>query len=222
MEPNTSLPAPPGNPNVKPALTITLLFIKAGIVVGIIVLAKTAKPLGGSDYTIGALIVTLFILFLLSFVASAILTYTVRRKLLSPPPGSLLETLVRFWEKLVPPYDVTPILDEPVEPITDADIQDENWVKEFTPADVDEMLTFILNRKGGGRKSDVPDEIRYRVVRDWILMQMRGTSVRLQDFLDERFGYHADGSPKVPRDTFYGWHKRFKKMLIEYKSIKRF
>lgn len=212
------MPAPPGRSNLKPVLAVLLFFLKLGIVVGIAILAETAAIRNDHSF-IGMFVITLFILFLLSAFVSAHLTYAVRRGLLAAPPGSLLERIVKFWERLIPPYDVCPILDAPSDTITEADLQ-VNWVQEFTPADVDEMLTFIVNKKGGGRKSDVPDETRFRAVRDWILMQMKGTSVRLQDFLDERFGYHANGEPMVPRDTFYGWYKKFKKMLIEYKSVK--
>ena len=219
MNKNQTLPAPPGRSNLKPVLAVLLFFLKLGIVVGIAILAETAAI--RNDHTfIGIFVITLFILFMLSAFVSAHLTYAVRRGLIAPRPGSLLEKIVKFWERLVPPYDVRPILDSPTETVTEADMQ-ANWVQEFTPADVDEMLTFILNKKGGGRKSDVPDEKRFRAVRDWILMQMKGTSVRLQDFLDERFGYHSNGEPMVPRDTFYGWYKKFKKMLTEYKSVKQ-
>lgn len=218
MNENQTLPAPPGRSNLKPVLAVLLFFLKLGIVVGIAILAETAAIRNDHSF-VGIFVVTLFILFMLSAFVSAHLTYAVRRGLIAPRPGSLLEKIVKFWERLVPPYDVRPILNAPSDAITEADLQ-ANWVQEFTPDDVDEMLSFILNKKGGGRKSDVPDETRFRAVRDWILMQMKGTSVRLQDFLDERFGYHANGEPMVPRDTFYGWYKKFKKMLIEYKSVK--
>jgi hypothetical protein len=223
METRTQQPNTSGHPNIKPALTLVFFLLSMGIIWGIGVLAEIALLSGGYGQAVtslGSLIIGLFVLFLISFLLFALLTYAVRRGLIIPRSGSPLDRVIRFWKKLIPPYDVRPILDAPTEPITDADLQ-ENWLRDFTPADVDEMMEFIANQKGRGRKSIIPDDQRFRAVRDWTVMQMKGTSVRLQDFLDERFGYQHDGSPNVPRDTFYGWYKKFKKMLLEYKAIKK-
>jgi len=223
MEMQTSSPDPSDYENKKRILTAVFFLLQIVILVGLWVLFQITSPLishGQATVTLSILVVALLILFLLSVFLSAHLTYAVRRGLLAPQPGSPLDRLVRFWNALVPPYDVRPILEEPTEVTTDAEAQD-TWLKEFTAADVDEMLEFIVNQKGRGRKSYTSDDYRFRTVRDWILMQMKGTSVRLQDFLDERFDFHPDGSPKVPKDTFYGWYRKFKKMLKEYKAIKQ-
>jgi hypothetical protein len=222
METHNSPPAPHSCPNKKRTLTVIFFFLKAVVIIGLWILLEITSPIKGYGQTtveLSNFVITLFILFLLSIFLSAHLTYAVRRGLIAAQPGSLLDRLVKFWNNLVPPYDVRPILEEPAESTSETEMQ-ENWLKEFTPADVDEMLEFIVNQKGRGRKSYTPDDYRFHTVHDWILMQMKGTSVRLQDFLDERFGYHHDGSPKVPKDTFYGWYKKFKKMLKEYKTIK--
>lgn len=216
---DTLPPWPPrfGRLNKKQILTTAFLVLTVALFMGLLILFElAARQLGHGPAAVflTLLIVVLFILFLLSAFLTAYLTYAVRRSLIAPRPGSPLEKLVKFWNKLVPPYDVRPVLEEPNEPATEADAQG-NWLKEFTPADVDEMLEFIVNQKGRGRKSYTPDDYRFHTVRDWIMLQMKGTSTRLQDFLDERFGYHHDGSPKVPKDTFYGWYKKFKKMIKE-------
>jgi hypothetical protein len=218
QQPNTS-----NYKNIKPVMTLAFILLKVGVAFGIWLLAEVA--FFTSEYAknitqLGSIIIGLFILFLLSVFLAAQLTYAVQRGLIIASPHSPLDRLVRFWKTLVPADDVRPILDEPLEQITEADFQDD-WLQDFTPAEVDEMLEFIVKHKGRGRKSNIPDEQRFRVVRDWTMMQMRGTSVRLQDFLDERFGYQHDGSPHVPRDTYYGWHRKFKSMLQEYKAMKK-
>jgi hypothetical protein len=223
METQIPSPVPPAHSGKKRILTVIFFLLNTIIFIGLWILFKIVSPLKGYGQTtvdLSNLVITLFILFLLSVFLSAHLTYAVRQGLIVALPGSPLDRLVKFWNKLAPPYDVKPILEETAEPGTEAEMQ-EGWLKEFTPTDVDEMLEFIVNQKGRGRKSYTPDDRRFHAVHDWILMQMKGTSVRLQDFLDERFDFHPDGSPKVPRDTFYGWYRKFKKMLKEYKAIKQ-
>lgn len=211
--PSSGQPEPPGN---QRKLTAFFLLLILAIGAGVWELTKVTTQLHGRGVAIiliGNLIVGLFVIFLLSILISAILTYAVRRGLLAPRPGSLLDRLVSFWSGLIPPLDIA---------VEDADkigdVAQEMWSKEFTVVDVDAMLAFMTTQKGRGRKSYTRDDYRFHAVRDWISMQMKGTSVRLQDFLDERFGYQQDGSPQVPKDTFYGWYKKFKKMLTDYKS----
>ena len=87
--------------------------------------------------------------------------------------------------------------------------------------DVEEMLVIVGTRKRRGKKSQYPDDVRFRAVRDWIVLQANGTSLTLQQFLEERFGVaNETGMPLVPNQTFYGWRRHFIKELEERKNAK--
>ena len=85
--------------------------------------------------------------------------------------------------------------------------------------DVEELLVITGQRRRGGKKSLHPDEVQFRAVRDWMIMQAHGTSVTLQQFLEGRFGTAPEtGMPLVPNQTFYGWRKKFLEELKKYKQ----
>ena len=87
--------------------------------------------------------------------------------------------------------------------------------------DVEELLAIVKTRKRRGKKSQYPDEVRFRAVRDWMILQANGTSLTLQQFLEERFGVAAEtGMPLVPNPTFYGWRTQFIKELETYRDKK--
>jgi hypothetical protein len=74
-------------------------------------------------------------------------------------------------------------------------------------------------RRRGGKKSLHSDEVQFRAVRDWMTMQSHGTSVTLQQFLEERFGVAPEtGMALVPNQTFYGWRKKFLEELEKHKQ----
>jgi hypothetical protein len=172
--------------------------------------------------TFGILLIVLFILFLVSFFMSANLTYYVRRRLISCDPGSPLDRLVCFWLHMVPPFTVECASKEIVEPEMEEETEEDSLSGlSLSDSELDEMLEFMLKHKGRGKKSDIPDEIRFHTVRDWVSMQMKGTSVKLQDFLDERFDTSENGMPNVPRNTYYGWQRQFKKIAVEYLEAKK-
>ena len=90
-----------------------------------------------------------------------------------------------------------------------------------TMKDVEELLVIVGTRKRRGKKSQYSDEVRFRAVRDWMILQANGTSLTLQQFLEERFGAAKEtGMPLVPNQTFYGWRTQFIKELNTYKSTR--
>jgi hypothetical protein len=175
--------------------------------------------------TIGVsiIIISLFSLCLASMGITGLVVAAVRRGWISPRPGSLLEKVVRLWRQIAPTYYYSPVLDvEPEElvgPVTDEDVK-ESVMDEFSVAELDDLLSYISSGKGRGRKSQKSDEDRFRAVRDWTIMQRKGTSEKLQDFLDNRFGCYDSGFPRVPAATFYGWRRKIRQDLRTYKESK--
>ena len=140
---------------------------------------------------------------------------SVNRKLLffrkTPKPGSWLEIFLKLWGKKI----------EKKETKTN-DLTENNLPTGFTMIDVEELLDIVGSHKRGGKKSQYPDEVRFRAVRDWMILQANGTSLTLQQFLEERFGVaNETGMPLVPNQTFYGWRKQFIKELKKYRNEKQ-
>jgi len=160
------------------------------------------------------------ILFLISILIMGLLTFGVRHKLLTPRKGSLLDRFLTFWCRLIPSCDVLPAVDKQPDMTTEEEMMG-TWLKDYTETDIDEIMQFLITKKGRGRKSNYSAETRYRAVRDWILMQMRGTSTTCPAYLLERFGPQSNGDSHVPRDTFYGWYRVFKKEVIENRPPKK-
>jgi len=206
--------------NVLWAFLVFLIMVIALVLARLFDMASPIVGNGTATIGVSVLIVVLFILFLGSMGFTSLLVLATRKGLIVHRPGSLLEKIVRLGNSLHPNYPLENVEAESDEPVTEEEMQ-EPWPDEFALADIDELLEFIASGKGRGRKSYTSDELRFRAVRDWFIMQMRGTSTKLQDFLDERFDYHPDGSPKVPVATFYGWRKKFITELKEYKDAKK-
>ena len=212
-------------PNRRYALWVFLAFLVVVIFITLerlYLIASGSMNPGLATIGVSIVIIGLFTLCLASMAITGLIVAAVRRGWISPRPDSLLEKIVILWRQIAPTYYSSASFAEPaelVEPVTEEDLKD-TWLKEFTLADVDDLLSYISLRKGRGRKSEKSDETRFRAVRDWFIMQRNGTSIKLQDFLDNRFGYHVDGSPMVPSATFYGWRRKFIKDLRTYKESK--
>ena len=207
----------------KTVLWLFFFSLIVAIAIALVYLFKiTASIAGDGPATIGIsiLVVGLFTLFLVSAGFTIILLFTRQRGLIQYRPIGLLDRLLRLWDRL--PSNHHPVQTVIAgEKLTSTEENQEPWPDEFTLTDIEELLEAIASGKGRGRKSYTADESRFRAVRDWSILQMRGTSTTLQDFLNERFGYHPDGSPMVPTSTFYGWRRKFIEELQEYKDTKK-
>lgn len=88
--------------------------------------------------------------------------------------------------------------------------------------DVEALLVLIEEKKHRGKKSNYAPEVRFRAVRDWMLLQAKGNPMKLQDFLEERFGVAPEsGMPLVPNQTFYGWRKKYIKELKKLQAQRK-
>jgi hypothetical protein len=214
-----------GNPemlNKKHALWVFLLFLIVVIFIALghlyNLISNSSEP-GAATLGISAVIIGLFTLCLGSMGITGLIVVAVRKGWIIPRAGSLLDMIVKLWRKIAPTYYHQDLGSEPEELITEEDIK-EPWLEEFTLDDMDGLLNYVAAGKGRGRKSNKSDEIRFRIVRDWFILQMHGTSVKLPDFLEDHFGTHESGLPVVPTSTFYGWRKKFIKDLRAYKASK--
>lgn len=127
-----------------------------------------------------------------------------------PRPGSSLDLFLKLWGHKIETKDKHP-----------ADSKDNDLPLGVTMTDVEELLAIVGTRQRRGKKSQYPDEIRFRAVRDWMILQANGTSLTLQQFLEERFGVASEtGMPLVPNQTFYGWRTQFIKELETYRDKK--
>jgi len=88
--------------------------------------------------------------------------------------------------------------------------------------DVEALLVLIEEKKHRGKKSNYAPEVRFRAVRDWMLLQAKGNPMKLMDFLEERFGVAPEsGMPLVPNQTFYGWRKKYIKELKKLQTQRK-
>lgn len=127
-----------------------------------------------------------------------------------PRPGSLPDLMLKAWGHKIE------FLEE-----QSAETNKTQLPQGVTMNDVEELLVIVGTRKRRGKKSLYSDEVRFRAVRDWMILQANGTSMTLQQFLEERFGAANDtGMPLVPNQTFYGWRTQFIKELNKYKSTR--
>ncbi|MBT4182443.1 MAG: hypothetical protein HOE06_06180 [Candidatus Thioglobus sp.] len=88
--------------------------------------------------------------------------------------------------------------------------------------DVEALLVLIEEKKHRGKKSNYAPEVRFRAVRDWMLLQAKGNPMKLLEFLEERFGVAPEsGMPLVPNQTFYGWRTKYIKELKKLQAKKK-
>ena len=88
--------------------------------------------------------------------------------------------------------------------------------------DVETLLVMIEEKKHRGKKSNYAPEVRFRAVRDWMLLQAKGNPMKLLEFLEERFGVAPEsGMPLVPNQTFYGWRTKYIKELKKLQAKKK-
>jgi hypothetical protein len=140
------------------------------------------------------------------------LEWAVSRRILifkrKPVPGSGLDLFLKLMG-----YRFKDPVSQSSETVSDA------MPPGVTMTDIEELLVIIGQRRRGGKKSLHSDEVQFRAVRDWMTMQSHGTSVTLQQFLEERFGVASEtGMALVPNQTFYGWRKKFLEELEKHKQ----
>ena len=143
---------------------------------------------------------------------------SVNRKILlfrrTPKPGSWLEIFLKLWGNKSEKKETK-------ETKTN-DTTEDTLPTGLTMIDIEELLEIVGSHKRGGKKSQYSDEVRFRAVRDWMILQANGTSLILQQFLEERFGVaNETGMPLVPNQTFYGWRTQFIKELKKYQNEKQ-
>jgi len=170
----------------------------------------------GSELAVVAIAgVTIGVMFLilLGMGLGGVLEWTVCKRFLSCKRKPLaldskIELLFKMWGIKPAPAEVQSTEEEP-----------DDLPSGITMQDVEELLMVAEQRRYGGKKSQYTDEVQFRAVRDWMIMQSHGTSVTLQQFLEERFGVAPEtGMPLVPNQTFYSWRKKFLKELTEHKQ----
>lgn len=211
------LPGRGGSDFKKRKLLLILLIIGLGIIVVSVLefLYRIAKSSLGSGLaivvvagvTIGILFMVLVGIGMASVIELAICSRTLIFKS-KPMPGSWLDLFLKLWGSSVefPMPEPEPIPSDEMPP-------------DITMNDVEELLLLIEQRKRGGKKSIHSDDVQFRTVRDWMILQSRGTSITLQQFLEERFGVAPHtGMPLVPNPTFYGWRRKFLSELEKYKK----
>lgn len=206
-----------GSGFTKRKLLLIFLIIGMGIIVVSVLefLYRIAKSSLGGGLAIvvvaGVTIVILFMILVGIGLGSAIELAICRRALVfksKPIPGSWLDLFLKLWgssgEFPMPEPESIPSDEMPTD---------------ITMNDVEGLLLLIEQRKRGGKKSSHSDDIQFRAVRDWMILQSHGTSITLQQFLEERFGVAPHtGMPLVPNPTFYGWRRKFLSELEKYKK----
>jgi hypothetical protein len=162
--------------------------------------------------TTSAAVAWMLFIFLIGVGLSGLFELFVRKQILvfKKPlrAGSLPDLLLKLWGHKIE------ISEE-----QSAESKENKLPQGVTMKDINELLVIVGTRKRRGKKSLYPDEVRFRAVRDWMILQANGTSLTLQQFLEERFGAaNETGVPLVPNQTFYGWRTQFIKELKTYKK----
>ncbi len=211
------LPARGGTSFPKRKLLLVVLIIGLGVIISLLLarLHHIVESSFGSELAVVIVAgVTIGILFLIlvGMGLGGMLEWAVCKRFLifkrKPMPGSGLELFLKIWGHRIetPTHQPSEALPDDLPP-------------GVTMTDVEELLVITGQRRRGGKKSLHPDEVQFRAVRDWMIMQAHGTSVTLQQFLEERFGTAPEtGMPLVPNQTFYGWRKKFLEELKKYKQ----
>jgi hypothetical protein len=127
-----------------------------------------------------------------------------------PKSGSFFARIMRIWD-----YKSEAQIVE--EPALDHEPSEEDLFD-----DVEALLVFIEKKRYRGKKSSRPPDVRFRAVRDWMMLQAKGSSYTLQEFLEERFGVAPEtGMPLVHNQTFYSWRRKFIRELKKLQEKKK-
>lgn len=78
----------------------------------------------------------------------------------------------------------------------------------LTTTEETEQTAMPLNH---GRKSMITDEAKREAILAWEQRDTLAPGMRLDEFLEKKFGSTPDGVPLVPTQTFFDWRKRFMK-----------
>jgi len=211
--------------NRRALLLIAGLLFKSVIILLVIwrlhALVKTAAGDAAATAMVAILVIVGAIIFFIGLASGGITEWMVRNRLFlfrkPATAGSWMEKFLHFWGQAEPP-DVTiqapQISDELARQKMPAD-----FPAGTTAQDTEDWLAYINGRPSKGKKSKYSDEQRFRAIRDWRIMQANGTSVTVNEFLEERFGTGKKGdqsAQRVPSSTFYGWGPAFDEELAAF------
>ena len=214
---NQELPVRGGSSFPKRKLLLVILIICLGVIIYSVLdrLHHIVESSFGTELAVVSVAgVTIGILFLIlvGMGLGGVLEWAVCRRFLifkrKPLTGGRLELFLKLWGHKLEEIPASQPAEAPSDEIPPG----------ITMTDIEELLVITGQRKRGGKKSLHPDDTQFRTARDWMIMQSHGTSVTLQQFLEERFGTAPEtGMPLVPNQTFYGWRNKFLKELKKYK-----
>jgi len=213
------LPSRHGSGLSKRKLFLFVLIIGIGALLFSVLMrlhdiAATTFGYDMSVVVVAAATITILLLILLGMGFGGGLEWAISKRILifkrKPVLGSWLDLFLRLWGNKLGEPEPRPQQNEPPA---------DNMPPGIRMKDIEELLAIIGQRKHGGKKSLRSQEVQFRTVRDWMIMQSRGTSVTLQQFLEERFGVAPEtGMALVPNQTFYGWRKKFLEELEKNKQ----
>lgn len=127
-----------------------------------------------------------------------------------PKAGSFFARIMRIWGY------------KPEAQIVEEPALDHEPSEEGLFDDVEALLVLIEEKRHRGKKSSRPHDVRFRAVRDWMMLQAKGSSYTLQEFLEERFGVAPEtGMPLVHNQTFYSWRRKFIRELKKLQEKKK-
>jgi hypothetical protein len=211
--------------NRRLLLLIAGLLFKSVIVLLVIWrlhgLVKAAAGDAAATAMVAVLVIVGAIIFFIGLASGGITEWMVRNRLFvfkkPAQNGSWVEKFLHFWGQAEPPdanIQAPKISDELAMQKMPAD-----FPAGATAQDTEDWLAYINGRPSKGKKSKYSDEQRFRAIRDWRIMQANGTSVTVNEFLEERFGTGKKGdqaAQRVPSSTFYGWWATFDEELAAF------
>jgi hypothetical protein len=65
------------------------------------------------------------------------------------------------------------------------------------------------------RKPMFTDEAKREAIRAWEQRDTLAPGMKLDEFLERKFGVTPDGAPLVPTQTFFGWRKKFMRSQVK-------
>lgn len=201
----------------KPLLILFIIcmsFLLFFLLSGMHQIVETEFGYGVAVVSVAVATLVILILVLMGFGFGGAIEVAIQKRILffkrQPRPGSWQEWFLKIWGSRIEAGRT-----QPTEPVS------EGIPPGVSLTDMEELLTLIEQGRRGGKKSSHPDDVQFRAVRDWMILQSRETSMTLQQFLEERFGVSAEsGMPLVPNQTFYSWRKKFLKELEQHQGKK--